>query len=251
MCVKQNGVHRGVPVLGPFFNRKSIFSVKATAFWQWINFLHARCPPEKHVVNINFDESPLPVWMASRPGLFKPSSRVRRQTFLKAEQKASLASRRARCSLLAFLADDEGVQRALPQIILSNRKIMKVDDYSAVTREAATTSRVFVMRRTSSWVNEKMLVEVLRIVSNCLEPFKSTRHFVFAMDSCPSHMTARVAAACARASLHLVYIPALLTPVLQPLDAYADAGGFGEVATRGARRSAGVCGRGYRVGVCG
>ena len=65
------------------------------------------------------------------------------------------------------------------------------------------------------------MIEVLRLLGQCLEPVKPLAHCLLLLDCAPVHCTPAVARAAARAGVLLHYVPASMTGVLQPLDCYA------------------------------
>ncbi len=62
-------------------------------------------------------------------------------------------------SLVAFACDDPDVQPQLPQVFLSNRKMLTKDQVLQISSQCPTN--VFVVQRASAWLNAKVLVEII------------------------------------------------------------------------------------------
>lgn len=193
---------------------------EAISTWQWANFWASRCPPGKTVVHVNMDETSIPLWQNPGRGLVRIPEGKSRKAVLESEQRATLAKRRCYMSLLCFLSDDEEVQKKLPQVLVVNEKTISVVMRNALEEELAFREDFFLLRRKSAWTDAAFLGQVLRLVAGCLAPFAASRHLLFAMDCSPVHATTSVAQAAARGGLHLHYIPAKMTGVMQPLDVY-------------------------------
>ena len=78
----------------------------------------------------------------------------------------------------------------------------------------------FLRRRKSGWLDADELINVLRLLAEILRDLTASYHFILSMDASPVHLSAKVAAACAQLGLHVIYIPAFMTPWLQPCDTH-------------------------------
>ena len=119
---------------------------------------------------------------------------------------------------MAFVCDNGEVQKALPQIIIGSWAVLRVTDVSRIAR--LLPDNVFVLRRKSAWVTADLLTDIVKLLGTALAPCKANRTFVLSMDACPSHTAEKVARACARQDVHLMYVPAQMTKWLQPLDTH-------------------------------
>ena len=111
--------------MSPLFGPKCVFFFfggKATACWQWSNFLETRCPVGKEILHINIYESLIPLWWSAQKGFVGKPTRghANRKRFLREEQKVSLGTRRSAFTLMACICNDPIIQRTLPQVILVN-----------------------------------------------------------------------------------------------------------------------------------
>ena len=159
------------------------------------------------------------MWLPPRKGLVQLPPGHRKQHFLEGEAKADLNRRRSTMSLLAFVSDDMEVQAVLPQILVGNTHVLSVGDQQHLSAALRETT-IFVLRKKSAWAGTDLLCKVFRLLGKALEGMFPTRHILFSMDANPSHLTDRVVRAAATAGVFLHFVPAGLTPWLQPLDAY-------------------------------
>ena len=134
------------------------------------------------------------------------------------ERRAPLRLQRSCRSLAAFVCDDAEVRKALPQINLGSSAVLRVGDLHRI--ELQLPANVFCLRRKSAWVNANLLAEIVKLLGESLRHLRANRTFILSMDACPSHTMEKVAKACARQDIHIMYIPAQMTKWLQPLDTH-------------------------------
>jgi len=194
--------------------------VKALATWKWANFLGSLAPPQKRVVHINMDQTSVRLWMHPGAGYVVVPAGQRKRHLLEREQRAPLSKRRAAFSLMAFVSDDEVVQRLLPQIVLVNERTLTSSETAAVRASLATKPNDLLFRSKSAWSNADTLVHALRVLKHALEPVEPFAHCLFLVDCSPVHCTEKVCRAAARAGVHLHFVPGNMTGALQPLDVY-------------------------------
>ena len=139
-----------------------------------------------------------------------------RRALLRTGPGLDLNERRSAVSLVAFACDDPDVQPQLPQVFLSNRKMLTKDQVLQISSQCPTN--VFVVQRASAWLNAKVLVEIIQLLAQSLNGAADRRHIILSMDACRVHLTPAVAQACTKAGIFLMIIPASMTPWLQPLD---------------------------------
>jgi hypothetical protein len=190
--------------------------LQAESCFRWSNFLRARLGAAgKPVLLVNLDETSIPLWVKPKKGYVifgRPGCRA----VLRRGPGPSLSLRRSSASLVAFLCDDPAIQTILPQVFVSNERLLTEAD---VRQLNGTCSRnVFFIRRKSSWVNAKLLVEIVHLLAQCLRGVLATHRVVLHMDAFRAHLHTSVLRACARAGLFLMFIPASMTGWLQPLD---------------------------------
>lgn len=212
--------------IGPRFRPCGRFLVvrnhtpEAVAAWQWNNFWEARIDATKRVVHINMDETSVKLFSGDSKGAVAvlPGEKMK-EALGRAEQRASLRVRRSAISHVAFVCDDAEIQRLLPQVIIGNEKVLPrwvVDAVSGASR----LDNIFILRQKSSWVNQKVLVNIVNLLAASLKDKMSSHAFILSMDGAPSHTAPGVPRACARGGFRLVYIPACMTSLMQPCDTH-------------------------------
>ena len=114
---------------------------------------------------------------------------------------------------VALIADDTAVQAALPQTFLVNVRLFKVGDLPAVL----PAPRVLFQIGLSAWnTNEKMTV-LLESIAAAVTPFPA-KQAILVLDCAPCHTHWEVIAKANSLNVWLLFIPARLTSLLQPLD---------------------------------
>ena len=212
------------PQNGPMFCKKSTSGYhkktipQAKSTWQWNNFLEAQARPGQMVVHINMDETAVRLCPNVPPGAVAVGREKTKKETLETEQKANLAARRSALTFICFVCDDMTVQRALPQVIIGNEKVLPKSALDILNENR--TDKMFFMRLKSSWVNQKGIARIVMLLGACLAEFRRTHFFILSMDACPCHCTGLVARACAKAGVHLLYVSASMTSVMQPCDTH-------------------------------
>lgn len=193
---------------------------QAKACWRWSNFLSsAPVAGGKPILRVNLDESSLKMHIAARPGFVVESNPKRRRQLLREGQGPNLGMRRAAATLIAFICDDDAVQAKLPQIFVTNDRLMSLADFAELADRCQ--GNVSMIRRSSAWVTAVFMTEVVKELARCIETELRVRHVILYLDTCPAHMHTAVLKACASVGLHVHFVPALTTAWLQPLDVLA------------------------------
>ena len=187
---------------------------KARASWQWMNLLESLCP-----VHINMDETSLRVAEDGHVGYVRRPPDMPPAAFRSLQYIAPLGQRRTVFSYLAVVCDDEEVQRILPQVIIGNERTLSVRDQRALSAGLAG-SPLQLWRKKSAWCNADALAEWISLLGKTLAPFLGSRYFILSLDACPTHLTEKVARACARAHIRLHWLPGGMTGTMQPLDTH-------------------------------
>ena len=170
------------------------------------------------VVHINLDETCVRLCPCVPRGAVAIDEGSTKKEALEQEHKASLHARRSAMTFVCSVCDDTIVQRALPQVIIGNAKVLPLSAANIFNKK--DTDNIFVLRQKSSWVNQDTMVRIIELLGACLMAFKKTHFFILSMDACPCHCTSRVAKACAKEGLRLLYVPASMTSVMQPCDTH-------------------------------
>ena len=212
------------PDFGPVFRPEIIFFrdvlAQAMATWRWNAFLRSQCPASKRCVYINMDETCIRMCPETGKGLVFVESGKKKKHVMEQERKATLAMRRAACSLVAFNSSCPEVAKLLPQVLVTNQRLLTEDQARCVDCELSRRPNGYMLRRRSAWVTGPVLADIIAVLGRCLSPVAASLHIVLLMDCCPVHYTAEVLRAAGRRSMHVLFVPSSMTGVLQPLDAY-------------------------------
>lgn len=154
-----------------------------------------------------------------RPGFVVEPCPKRRRQLLCEGQGPNLGTRRAAATLIAFICDDQLVQAHLPQIFVTNERLMKMADFDEIAGRCQ--GNISMIRRPSAWVTASFMVEVVKELARCIEAELRDRHVILHLDTCPAHTHVDVLKACTAVGLHVHFVPALTTAWLQPLDVLA------------------------------
>ena len=153
------------------------------ATWRRNAFLRAQCPAAKRCVYINMDETCIRMCPETGQGLvFVPSGKKKHVT--EQERKATLAMRRAACSLVAFTCSCPEAAKLLPQVLVTNRRCLSEAQAQNVHCELSRSPTSDILRRTSAWVNGPVLAEIIQILGRCLRPAAASIHVVLVKDCC-------------------------------------------------------------------
>ena len=133
------------------------------------------------------------------------------------QRSASLSLRRSTITLIAFVCDDDAIQKRLPQVILGNHRLLP--------RRVAALHRlrddsIYVLSRESGWNNSKLQCEILKLLGRLLSPVAVSHWFVLCADAHSAHIAPCVFEAACRAGVSLMVVPASMTHLFQPLDTH-------------------------------
>ena len=79
-------------------------------------------------------------------------------------------------------------------------------------------ANVTLLRRKSSFVTAEVMAYIIRLVAAVLAPYMDVVQPILSLDTCGAHWAAPMLNACCKAQIWPLFIPALLTWFLQPLD---------------------------------
>ena len=121
-------------------------------------------------------------------------------------------------SYVSIICDCDAVQRVLPQFLIGNQAVLKIRDMPDLLSVLGPT--VKLLRRKSAWVNEGVMLVILRQLHTSLIPFLDEYQPILLFDAAPPHTTPMVFRMARRLKMWPLTIPARLTWLLQPLDTH-------------------------------
>jgi hypothetical protein len=188
--------------------------------WQWWRYATSRVHGDKPVLAVNLDETAVLLHHPGQKGLVwlpKTKGRIRRR--VKPIQKLSHGAKRQCLTHVAMISNLPEVTKKLPQILLGNEHVIPA---SAVPElQACLDPSIKIWRRKSSWVNACVMKEIARELSKSLSEYKETHRIVLLLDCCPAHVDPGYITMLGNQGIGVVFVPALLTWLLQPLDTHA------------------------------
>ena len=185
---------------------------KATAAWQWYNYTSSRDIGGREVLRLNLDETSVCLHQDPAKGnLFVTPRRL--------ADRVPRWKRRRYMTHVGIVCDQSAIQPLLPQVLIGNEATFKVSELPAL--QARCPPNVVLLRRKTAWNNAVVCACIIRRLGAALAPHVGHYQPVLIMDAVRTHFTARVLRACAAAGIWVVFVPAKLTWLLQPLDVYS------------------------------
>ena len=199
---------------------ETIVSCEVTATWQWFNWTLAQIPDGKKPLLLNMDETACCLFYDGASGVLasEPIALQARRGLL--AQNATRGQTRSNLSLVALLCEDSAIQAELPQYIIGNEHVVPAAVVAQLHVEGALLPNVRLQRKKSAWVNDAVLAVVARHWGEVLSRHRAERQPILLVDSCNAHLGRKFLAACARAKIWVVCVPARLTWLMQPADTH-------------------------------
>ena len=186
--------------------------------WRWSNFLHSQVPPGQKPLRVNMDETAIRLVQTARRGMICSVARRLRMTPRSIAQQATRGQLRTMFSLIAFVCDDDDLQKKLPQILVVSSAVVKASDVEQVRR--TLPPNVFLWSQRRAWTTGELMVAVVKTLRQCLESDLVDRQVILSSDVFRAHTTKAVWRAMARLNFFYFLIPARMTWVMQPCDTH-------------------------------
>ena len=186
--------------------------------WRWSNFLHSQVPPGQKPLRVNMDETAIRLVQTARRGMICSVARRLRMTPRSIAQQATRGQLRTMFSLIAFVCDDDDLQKKLPQILVVSSAVVKASDVEQMRR--TLPPNVFLWSQRRAWTTGELMVAVVRTLRQCLESDLVDRQVILSSDVFRAHTTKAVWRAMARLNFFYFLIPARMTWVMQPCDTH-------------------------------
>ena len=141
-------------------------SSQASSSWRWFNAVAARAKAKnKTLLRINCDETNVVRGLRREKGLMVHRMKHGTPPLIEDKQEE-----RGSWTHLTFICDDSMVQTKLPQVIVGNEQLLRVQDMSCL--ESQLPDNVYLVRQKSSWLNEPLFVQVLEWLLSALEHYR-------------------------------------------------------------------------------
>ena len=193
------------------------FCLQMTGFFRWINHAVDEAPTFRAPLIINLDETAVGYSFTGQRGTILCTKNLPSGRQL-ASESASLADRRGHVTHVCMITHESEIQPKLPQILMGNEHKFTHELLRSVSQERP--HNVELWRQASSWNSHVAMRRVLRCLSAALGPIVRERYVILVLDVAPCHIHESIYNEARRLGIRLVYIPASLTALLQPLDVY-------------------------------
>ena len=188
---------------------------RAAILLRWLRWARSNVPATRPVVVVNMDETCLtnikPRKRCLLPGADHASAK---------RVRAAVSYGGPRTTLLAAICDNVALQKVLPQWRLPRTGKAKAFQAptTAVYQEAGEP--LYTSYTTGSWLTQATMVPWLTSLRRAIHSVQPDAHIVLCLDVCSVHTSERVMIHARDLGIRLVFIPASLTWLLQPLDTH-------------------------------
>lgn len=187
---------------------------QALLFWQWARHVVHSVPAGKEPLFLNLDETAIAYAFAGLKGCVVKRKKLPIGKQLKAEP-VSQWDTRSYISLLAIVTTDPAIQRQMPQILLGSTKLT---GRLLASVAGQVPANMHIWRHKTAWTTHDILKQVLALIALHLRPFMEAKHPILVLDMAKSHIHESICASARRLGISLLYVPAKMTWLLQPLD---------------------------------
>ena len=179
--------------------------------WQWHRHLLSNLAASGHVpLRLNLDETSVKLNYDGGKGVVSSGSYP---GFVLVQKKSK---ERGTISHAVLVCDDSTIQPKLPQLIIGNEHILRIQDLNAL--KPHLPANIVLVRAKSSWIKVELLIVLLEMLRKILDAEKIEKVPVLLLDCCQVHCNARVWRTAKRMRILLCFVPARLTWLVQPLD---------------------------------
>lgn len=186
---------------------------KVSAYWQWHRYNESRVPAGKRLLLINLDETSVSFAPEQKAGLIVIRSAQHARAKIKKQDL------RTNLTYVATICDDKSLQKCMPHFIIGDNARISQEQLAALRR--STCDSVHVLRNEkSAWNNHVLMNKILKTLSDSLAHRPDLQPELI-MDVAPCHIHASVFHTASKLGIWLVFVPASITCLAQPLDTHA------------------------------
>jgi len=186
---------------------------KVKAHWQWLRYTERRVPEGKKLLLMNLDETSISCAPETRQGLIVVQSSRQARAVVRTQDS------RTNFTYVAVICPDPALQETMPHFIIGCKR--KVTE--AQTQELMNSAQphVHVWRNgEKAWNNNILMQRILRVISDAVS-HRADLQPVLILDVAPCHIHEAVMRKAKSLGIWLVYVPAQVTSLVQPLDTHA------------------------------
>ena len=194
--------------------KKTRFHCQVNIFFGWVTWVLRHVLHGQNPVLVNIDETALQKGMPQRKGyhLFKLNLK-------KSQIRAVIRHRdtRSHVTYLACTTNVSDLQAHLPQFILPNHERLRPSEREALENLVAPMQWI---RNGNGWLKSEDLTTCISQIRRVVRTHCPNRELVLLMDAAPTHFAQGVVSHCSKLNVLVVFFPAKLTYLLQPLDSH-------------------------------
>ena len=138
----------------------------------------------------------------------------------KGEQKllAQTNPSRGNLSFAAIICDDSSLQPRLPQVVVGNEHVLRVQDLKKV--QPSLPRNVYLIRRKSSWLDHVLFAQVITWLRAAVNEIDPNIQILLLCDGSPVHLHPLVFKTAKKHRVRLCVVPASCTWLVQPCDTH-------------------------------
>ncbi len=185
---------------------------KATAYWQWHRYKESRVPEGKKILLLNLDETSVSFAPEMRSGLIVARSAHKARSLVKKQDT------RTNLTYVAVVRDDRAMQEHMPHFVIGCESKITLQQLREL--HAASQTNVNVWRNEkSAWNNNVLMQRILKEISIACS-HRADLQPVLIIDVAPCHIHKNVMQKAKALGIWLVFVPANITSLVQPLDTH-------------------------------
>ena len=187
-------------------------ATKVTRYWQWHRYNESRVRGGAKVVLINLDETAVSFAPDLRSGFIV--SKTSRQARCLVKKQLT----RTNATYVATVCDDGDMQKRMPHVIIVDKRKVTQTNMNHLRGNAHANVHV-VQKETKAWNNHAIMLHILQALRNSFSDRPDLQP-VLILDVAPCHMHRSVIDKAKALGLWLVFVAALITCLVQPLDTH-------------------------------
>ena len=212
------------PAFVSFFDIFLVFSLGQSAFsycqvrayWQWIRYTEARVPAGKRLLLMNLDETSVSCAPVLGHGL------VVARTAKEVRSLVSKQDSRTNFTYTAVVCDNAAMQHLMPHFIITSTNQVTAAQQQAL-RESSQTHVHFMCNgqgTKKAWNNTTFMQRMLSTISAAVS-HRTDLQPVLILDAATCHLSMPVMLKARALGIWLIFVPAGITCLVQPLDTHA------------------------------
>lgn len=193
------------------FGHRFVSHTQATTYWQCVRCAEQAVPADKKLLRMNLDETSVSMAPDLNAGLIVARSAP------SARAPVCRHESRTNVTYVALICDSPVVQSTLPHFIIGSKAQITKANCEKLRRSSRPGTHV-IRNEHKAWNNSMVMQRILKIVSDVLPDDVQP---VLILDVAPCHIAETVMKKARALGIWLVYVPAQITFLLQPLDTHA------------------------------